>query len=138
MEVHRVLGNGFSEPVYQRALAVEFKRRRIPFEYEVCLPIFYKGILLEASYRADFICYGEIIVELKALTTLCGTEEAQIINYLKATNFRVGLLLNFGTPSLEFRRFVSGHCDADISSAKSAQSVDAFLNSTSSVDMDEI
>ncbi|MEX2285483.1 MAG: GxxExxY protein [Planctomycetaceae bacterium] len=138
MEVHRVLGNGFSEPVYQRALAVEFQLRGIPFDDEVGLPIFYKGTLLDASYRADFICYGEIIVELKALTTLCGTEEAQVINYLKATTFKVGLLLNFGKPSLEFRRFVCTSSNAENLSAKSAQSVDAFLNLDSSADTDEL
>jgi GxxExxY protein len=138
MEVHRVLGPGFSEPVYQRALAVEFALRDISFQCEIGLPIFYKGTLLDASYRADFICYGEIIVELKALTSLCGAEEAQVINYLKATSFSIGLLLNFGKPSLEFRRFAFEHSKANSSSAKSAQSADVFLNLNSSAEVDKI
>ncbi len=106
MEVHRVLGNGFLEAVYQEALAIEMEKRHIPFEREVMLEVSYKGNPLKASYRADFVCYGEIIVELKALERLSGKETAQLIHYLKATGFHRGLLLNFGTPSLQVKRVV--------------------------------
>ncbi|SRR5712691_4353023 len=104
MEVHRLLGCGFLEPVYQEALAIELDR--IPLRREEALPIKYKNKTLATTYRADFICFDSVIIELKALARLSGTEEAQIINYLKATNCEVGLLLNFVTRSLEYRRFV--------------------------------
>ena len=106
MEVHKQLGCGFLEPVYQEALAVEFLKRRILFRREVTLPIFYKGVHLDTPYRVDFICWEEVAVELKALAKLGGTEEAQLINYLKASGLEIGLLLNFGTRSLEYRRFM--------------------------------
>ena len=106
MEVHRQLGCGFLEPVYQEALALELISRKIPFLRDVRLPIRYKGQVLVTAYCADFICLDSIVVELKALARMSGTEEAQVINYLKATGYEVGLLLNFGTRSLEFRRFV--------------------------------
>ena len=106
MEVHRELGCGFLEPVYQEALAVEFALRPIPFEREVGLAVVYKGRQLETCYRPDFICYGQVIVELKALDRLGGVEESQIINYLKITGHKTGLLLNFGAQSLQYRRFV--------------------------------
>ena len=107
MEVHRVLGPGFLEAVYQDALAVELTVRNIPFRREVELPVRYKGVALQAHYHADFICYDEVIVELKALARISGAEEAQIINYLKATGLRIGLILNFGAPSLQYPRFVN-------------------------------
>jgi GxxExxY protein len=106
MEVHRQLGCGFLEPVYQEALAIEFTQREIPFLREQKLARVYKGEPLDAAYCADFICYRSVIVELKALSRMSGTEEAQVINYLKATGLQVGLLVNFGTRSLEHRRFV--------------------------------
>ena len=106
MEVHRQLGCGFLEPVYQEAVALELTHRRIPFEREVKLQLSYKGQELEAKYSVDFVCYGAVVVELKALARLSGTEEAQVINYLKATGLEVGLLVNFGTRSLDHKRFV--------------------------------
>jgi GxxExxY protein len=106
MEVHRVLGHGFLEPVFQEALEHEFMVRGIPYEREKELSVFYKGKKLNCGYRADFVCYGEVIVELKALTELTSTHDAQVINYLKATGLTRALLLNFGTKSLQQKRLV--------------------------------
>ena len=106
MEVHRQLGRGFLEAVYQEALAVELASRDVPFAREVELPILYKGLKLHTGYRADFVCYDTIILELKALHSTGVVEDAQLINYLKATRMHIGLLLNFGANSLEFKRFV--------------------------------
>lgn len=105
MSVHRELGCGFLEAVYHEALAREFITLCIPCEREKELPIFYKNQPLNLFYRADFVCYGEIIVELKALAQLSGTETAQILNYLKAARLPRGLLINFGAPSLQYKRF---------------------------------
>ena len=106
MEVHRQLGPGFLEAVYQEALAMELADRDVPFQREQELPIEYKGRRLACKYRADFVCHEDIIVELKALQALTGNEEAQVLNYLKATRLERGILLNFGRPSLEFKRFI--------------------------------
>lgn len=106
MEVHRQLGAGFLEAVYQEALAFELGQRGVPFNREVELPIHYKGMKLQTHYRADFVCFEEVVVELKALHTIGTIEQAQLINYLKATNSGVGLLLNFGKTSLEYKRYV--------------------------------
>ena len=94
------MGCGFLEAVYQEAFAVELAARGIAFKREVELPVLYRGVRLSVAYRADFVCLDCIIVELKALPKLGGIEEAQIINYLKATGYEVGLLLNFGGKSL--------------------------------------
>ena len=106
MAVHGELGCGFLESVYQEALQHEFVYRGIPYIREQGLPIHYRGKLLTSSHRVDFVCYGEVIVELKALQRLSGTEQAQIIHYLKATKLNRALLLNFGTARLEHKRFV--------------------------------
>ena len=106
MAVHRELGHGFLESVYQEALAIEFQRQGIPFQKEKEFGIIYKGITLHKTYKADFICYGQIIIELKALSGLTNDHVAQLLNYLKATSLRVGLLVNFGTQSLEHQKYV--------------------------------
>jgi len=106
MEVHRYFGCGFLEPVYQEAMALELGSRGIPFEREMQLKLTYKGQSLESRYSPDFICFDSVVVELKALSRTGGIEEAQVINYLKATGHEIGLLLNFGTRSLEHRRFI--------------------------------
>ncbi len=106
MEAHRLLGHGFLERVYQDALAVELLGRNIAFTRETDLPVTYKGQLLSCGYRADFVCYDSVIVETKALNDLSGTEEAQVLNYLRASGFSRGLLINFGQPSLQFKRMV--------------------------------
>ena len=105
-EVHKQLGSGFLEAVYQDALASEFQLRSIPFSREHLIPITYKGVTLPTVYRADFVCFNEILVELKALKTLSIIEEAQVIHYLKATGLKRALLLNFGSPKLIHKRIV--------------------------------
>ncbi|MFN0086252.1 MAG: GxxExxY protein [Blastocatellia bacterium] len=108
IEVHSVLGPGFLEAVYHSAIRIELTDRGIPFEPEKLLPVHYKGKRLTTDYRADLVCYGEIIAELKALDKLTGKEEAQLLNYLKATGMRVGLLINFGCRGkLEWKRFIN-------------------------------
>lgn len=106
MEVHRELGCGFLEVPYQEALAQELNEGGIPFAREATLLILYKGRPLDCLYRADFICFGTIIVELKAIKTISSIEEAQLLNYLKATGHERGLLLNFGAPSLQIKRMI--------------------------------
>ena len=101
MAVHGELGHGFLEPVYQEALEREFIARSIPYEREHSLPILYRGALLKTIYRTDFICHGTVIIEIKALQELSGREEAQMLNYLKASCLTKGLLINFGAPSLQ-------------------------------------
>lgn len=106
LEVHRKLGCGYLEPVYQEALQYEFMDRNIPYEREKVLSIKYKSRTLSQNYKADFICYGKIIVELKALPKITSIEEAQVLNYLKITGYRLGLIVNFGKESLEIKRKV--------------------------------
>ena len=101
------LGPGFLEAVYQEALEIEFQRQGIPFEREKDIKIFYEGIELKQSYRADFVCYDKIIVELKAVSSLDDAHHAQVYNYLHATGFKLGILLNFGySEGLEKDRIV--------------------------------
>jgi len=106
MEVHRQLGCGFLEPIYQEAFALELVNRKIPFTSELRFRISYKAQRLEKYYRPDFVCFESVIVELKALARITRLEESQIINYLKITGYKTGLLINFGGRSLEQRRFV--------------------------------
>jgi GxxExxY protein len=106
MEVHKILGAGFLEAVYQEALEKEFLLRNIPFEREKLLKICYKGQELSKHYAADFVCYDHIIVETKALSSLTNEYLSQIINYLKATKNEIGLLINFGQESLEYKRVI--------------------------------
>ena len=106
MEVHRELGCGFSEPIYQEAFTIELVNRQIPFTKEIRCRINYKDRVSSKYYRPDFICFDSIIVELKALGRLTSVEESQLINYLKITGYHTGLLINFGTQSLEQKRFV--------------------------------
>lgn len=106
MEVHRQLGPGFLEAVYQEALALEFAARGIPFAAQVELSVYYKGQKLTCFYKTDFVCYESVMVELNALKALTSGDKAQLLNYLKATRMERGLVLNFGRPSLEFKRFV--------------------------------
>ncbi len=106
MEVHRELGGGFLELVYQTALALEFQERGVPYKAEVALPIRYKGKLLTCAYRADFVCFDNFLVETKAIAKLTSADDAQLLNELKATSYERGLLLNFGGRSLEFKRVV--------------------------------
>jgi GxxExxY protein len=106
IEVHRQLGCGFLEPVYQEALALELTQRCIPFDAQHKYTIEYKGKILESYYKPDFICFESVVVELKALSRLSSIEESQLINYLKVSGHEIGLLLNFGARSLEKRRFV--------------------------------
>jgi len=106
MEVHRELGSGFLEAVYHEALLIELKNRNIPFETNVKLQIEFKGQTLNKVYIADIICFDKIIIELKAMDGLIPEHESQVINYLKATGFDLGLLVNFGTKSLQYKRLI--------------------------------
>ena len=107
-KVYNTLGHGFLEAVYQEALEIEFQRQGIPYEREKELKITYDGVELKQSYRADFVCYGKIIVELKALSNLEDTHRSQVHNYLHATGYKLGLLLNFGcSKELERERIVN-------------------------------
>lgn len=105
--VYNKLGHGFLEAVYQEALEIEFQRRGIPYEREKELKIMYDGVELKQTYKADFVCYGKIIVELKAVSDLDDAHRSQVYNYLHATGYRLGLLLNFGcSDELEKERIV--------------------------------
>lgn len=106
MAVHGELGSGFLEAVYQDAFEWELKAKEIPYEREKELPVFYKGQRLNSFYKADFVCYGTLIVELKALKALSGLEEAQAINYMKVSGLNKALLLNFGSLRLQYKRLV--------------------------------
>lgn len=104
--VHHELGNGFLERVYQDALELEFQERGIPYEREKNIKIMYKGKYLGEPYRADFVCYDKIIIELKAVEKLQGIHRSQVVNYLKATGMKLGLLVNFGEEFVNIERIV--------------------------------
>ncbi len=106
MEVHKELGAGFLESVYQEAFELELQKQKIPYEREALLNIYYKGSKLKKRFSADFVCYNKIVVELKALGELSTDHEAQVLNYLKTSGNKLGLLLNFGSRSLQYKRLV--------------------------------
>jgi GxxExxY protein len=107
IEVHRQLGSGFLEAVYQEALQIELELRDIPYVAQKPLPVTYKGRRLEKGYYADFVCYEQVVVELKALAQLSSSDEAHAINYLKATGLKVALVLSFGAPArMQWKRLV--------------------------------
>ena len=105
IEVHKSLGGAFLEAVYQRALAYELTLRKIPFEEQKLLPVFYKGQLV-GEYRADFVVAGTIIIEIKAASAITSEHESQALNYLAATGYRLAIILNFGATSLQHKRIV--------------------------------
>ncbi|MEN8120230.1 MAG: GxxExxY protein [Bacteroidota bacterium] len=106
MEVHSELGPGFLEAVYQEALSIVFNEKEIPYEQEKKLKILFRGKTLKKKYSADFFCYDKIIVELKAANKLNNNDLSQVLNYLKATNQEIGLLINFGAEQLEYKRVI--------------------------------
>ena len=106
MNVHKELGPGFLEAVYQESLMLEFLEQGIPFEKEKDIRIIYKGRALDKYYKADFLCFDNIIVEVKALSEISNDHISQLLNYLKATKLRVGLLVNFGSSSLVYKRLI--------------------------------
>jgi len=116
MEVSNVLGAGFLEAVYQEALGIELKSRALPFVAQPTIEIAYKGRILSKKYIPDFICYDQVIVEIKAIKGLTTIEQAQLLNYLKATGKPVGLLLNFGAPKLEWKRMILSQPDIRVHS----------------------
>jgi GxxExxY protein len=107
MEVYKALGNGFLEAVYQECLEIEFTRHQIPFIAQKLLHLEYQGVILKQTYKVDFICFDKILVELKAVTTILPEHRSQVLNYLKATGYELGLLYNFGHyPLLDQARVV--------------------------------
>lgn len=125
MEVHRSLGCGFLEAVYREALHEILSEQSVPFQAEVSLPIRFRGRVLRTTYRADLVCFTDIIVELKALGRLGPQDHAQVLNYIKASGLGRALLINFGGRRLEYRRFVGPGAP---SAVPSVSSVDAVLD----------
>lgn len=107
MQVHKKLGSGFLESVYAEALEFEFKKVNIPYEREKKLPVIYDNQILKKYFKADFVCYNSIILEIKATKYLIDADSQQTLNNIKATKFKLGLLVNFGTPSLTYKRIVN-------------------------------
>jgi GxxExxY protein len=105
-EVHNLLGGGFLEAVYHEALEIVLKEKQIPFESEKKLEIQFKNVMLKKHYYADIICYGQIILELKACEALTHEHTSQMLNYLRATGLKLGLLINFGTPKVQIKRVI--------------------------------
>jgi GxxExxY protein len=108
MSVHRILGCGYLESIYREALTIEFDLCRIPFEPEVACQVHYKGHPLRGHYHVDFICYGDVVVEVKARSATGPGDQAQVLHYLATTGLATALLLNFGAQRLEYRRMVLG------------------------------
>lgn len=107
IEVHKTLGPGFLESVYEEAMLIESEERGIPCKSQVNIPVYYKKRKLEKEFRADYVGYSKIVVEFKGIPKLTNVEKAQLLNYLKATRMKVGLLINFGSHGkLEWKRFV--------------------------------
>jgi GxxExxY protein len=106
IEVHKVLGSGFLESVYEEALAIEFELKNIPYERQKSIDVFYKGRCAK-YFVCDFLAYGAIIVETKAVKEITDIEVAQVLNYLKAGEFSLGLILNFGGKSLKVKRVIN-------------------------------
>jgi len=110
IDVHKELGSGFLESVYEEAMCYESDLLEIPYETQVQIPVHYKNTILKKRFTADYIGFGKIIVEFKCIHKLTRIEEAQIINYLKATGLKVGLLINFGSlDKLEWKRYILSH-----------------------------
>lgn len=105
MEVHKTLSSGFLESVYEEALAIELNFRKVPYERQKGIDVFYKGLLAK-QFICDFLVGEKVLVELKALKAVTGVEEAQILNYMRATGIEVGLLINFGEQSLNYKRLI--------------------------------
>lgn len=120
MEVSNELGSGFLEAVYQEALEIELTSRSLPFVAQPTIKIAYKGRMLRKVYIPDFVCFAQIIVEIKAMKGLTTVEQAQLLNYLKATGKPVGILLNFGAPKLEWKRMVRSRPNIRVHSRPSA------------------
>ncbi len=107
-KVHRELGSGFLEAVYHEAMEIALTSKGIPFVSKPLLRIKFKDIILKKRYEADFLCYEKIVIEIKAQSVLTDNDKAQLINYLKATELRVGVLINFCSyPTLEWKRFIN-------------------------------
>jgi GxxExxY protein len=107
LTVHKKLGSGFLESVYSEALELEFKKAEIPYFREKKLPVFYDDLIMKKYFIADFVCYESIIVELKATKFTIDNDIKQTLNNIKATHFKLGLLINFGTPSLTYKRILN-------------------------------
>ena len=107
IEVHKKLGSGFLESVYAEAMELEFKKVNIPYEREKKLQVFYDNQPLKKYFKADFVCFNSIIIELKAHKFLSDADQRQTVNNVKATHYKLGLLINFGTPSLTSKRIVN-------------------------------
>jgi GxxExxY protein len=108
MEVHSILKRGFLESIYCQALMIEFTARGIPFEVEVPCAVEYKGQRLGGLHHMDFVCYGSVVVEVKARSALGPADQAQVLNYLAISGHTCALLLNFGTPRLDWKRLALG------------------------------
>ena len=106
MEAYNELGSGYPEAIYQESLQIEFEKRKIPYTREAELNVFYKGIKLKKKYYADFICFENIIVEIKVVNCLINEHVSQVLKYLKTSDLQLALLVNFGSTSLNYKRVI--------------------------------